>query len=86
MDDHPRVALREAAKNAGVEGRVHPHLLRHCYATHLLEAGTPLSEIQTLLGHTRIETTMIYLHVRSQGTSARSPLDFLPQPMESTSP
>jgi integron integrase len=72
-----REALRNAARQAGVEGRVHPHLLRHCYATHLLENGIPLKQIQELMGHARLETTMIYMHVRTPVDSMRSPLDLL---------
>jgi len=75
MEEVVRKALRVAAIAAGIEGRIHPHLLRHCYATHLLEAGTSLREIQELMGHSRVETTMIYMHVRSPVPSARSPLD-----------
>jgi site-specific recombinase XerD len=71
-----RQALRDAAEKAGVQGRVHPHLLRHCYATHLVEAGVPLREIQDLMGHSRLETTMVYMHVRSP-SAARPPIDLL---------
>jgi len=70
-----RQALRAAAVRAGLEGRVHPHLLRHCYATHLLEAGTPIQIIQELLGHANLQTTLVYLHVRSPVPTIRSPLD-----------
>jgi len=76
MADVVRDALRSAAAQAGVEGRVHPHLLRHCYATHMLEAGVPLREIQDLLGHSRLETTMVYMHVRSP-SAARPAIDLL---------
>jgi integron integrase len=77
METLVRAALRKAAYQAGHHARVHPHLLRHCYATHLLESGTSLREIQELMGHARIETTMVYLHVRSPAAAARSPLDHL---------
>lgn len=77
MESLVRDALRNAATAAGVTGRVHPHLLRHCYATHLLESGVPLPEIRELMGHARLETTMIYLHVRSPVASRFSPLDRL---------
>ena len=78
METLVRNALREAARKAGVTERVHPHLLRHCYATHLVEAGVPLNEVQEMLGHNRLETTMIYLHVRSPVPQRISPLDRMP--------
>lgn len=77
MESLVRDALRNAAEAAGLDGRVHPHLLRHCYATHLLESGMPIRQIQELMGHARLETTMVYMHIRSQGCTIRSPLDMM---------
>lgn len=70
--------MREALKKAGIKKEVSLHTLRHSYATHLLEDGVNILLIRKLLGHAKIETTMIYLHVaQCPIASAHSPLDTL---------
>lgn len=70
--------IQQAGLAAGIKQPVSPHVFRHSFATHLLEAGTSLPYIQKLLGHTSINTTMIYLEVASHRAAAvTSPLDLL---------
>jgi site-specific recombinase XerD len=72
-------ACREAAKRAGIGKALHPHTLRHCFATHLLESGADLRTIQILLGHSDLKQTSMYIHVSQRHVSATvSPLDALP--------
>jgi site-specific recombinase XerD len=71
-------ACRNAAKRASIKKNVHPHSMRHCFATHLLEQGADLRTIQLLLGHSNLKETTIYLHLSRRHLNATaSPLDSL---------
>jgi integrase/recombinase XerD len=69
-------ACREAAERAGITKAVRPHLLRHSFATHLVEGGADLPTVQALLGHTDLKPTSIYLHLSERHIKAAgTPLD-----------
>ena len=71
-----RHALNAAVKRAKIGKEVNLHILRHCFASHVLEEGINLKTLQYLLGHSTVQTTMVYLHVSEVPLSkAFSPLD-----------
>jgi site-specific recombinase XerD len=68
--------VKRAVERTGLTKRITPHAFRHSFATRLLETGHNIRQVQELMGHKDIRTTMIYLHVMESGTTnVRSPLD-----------
>jgi site-specific recombinase XerD len=70
--------LKSLAKTAGIQRRVYLHMLRHSFATHLLEDGKDIRYVQELLGHIDIKTTMRYTHIINDALTISSPFDTLP--------
>jgi integrase/recombinase XerD len=63
--------VRAAAKRAGISGNVSPHWMRHAHATHALENGAPITLVKETLGHSSMETTARYTHVRPNASSGQ---------------
>lgn len=77
-DNIMQKAVARVVKNLAINKKVNCHTFRHSFATHLLDSGTDIRTIQTLLGHKSVKTTMIYTHVSlNKGTGTKSPLDSL---------
>jgi len=70
--------IKEASKKAGIQKHVTSHVLRHTYATHLLEMGLDIMSLKDMLGHSDIRTTLVYLHIAQLGRQrAFNPMDKL---------
>jgi len=68
-------AYQRARKNAGISRQCGIHTLRHSFATHMLESGSGIFQLQKFLGHRNLKTTLVYVHLSEEHTTARSPLD-----------
>ena len=76
LEDNFQRALKRAAQKTNISKNVSPHVLRHSFATHLLESGYDIRTVQDLLGHKDVRTTQVYLHVMNRpGLGVKSPLD-----------
>lgn len=77
-DSSVREILKFARRKAGIKKKVHPHMLRHSFATHLIQNGYAVTEVQPLLGHSSLNTTMIYVHMAAPNLlKVKSPFDNL---------
>jgi integrase len=78
LEQSVQKAVALAARRAGIDKPCTPHVLRHSFATHMLQAGYDIRTVQELLGHKDVSTTMIYTHVLNKGgRGVLSPLDTL---------
>ena len=78
LDKTVQNIMKQAVVQAGIPKKASVHTLRHSYATHLLMNGVNIRQIQELLGHKRLETTMIYTHIlKDLSIRPESPLDML---------
>ena len=78
LDGAMQASIRRAARAAGLDKRVTPHVLRHSFGTHMMEGGADIRTVQELMGHAKLETTKLYLHVMQKGgPGSVSPLDRL---------
>ena len=68
-------AFQNAKKNAGITKKYGVHSLRHSFATHMLESGGGIFQVQKFLGHKRLKTTLVYVHIHEENIMAKSPLD-----------
>jgi site-specific recombinase XerD len=70
--------IDKVIKESGIKRKIHPHTLRHSFATHLIENGYDITNVQCLLGHKSPETTLIYTHISSPNLiNTKSPLEYL---------
>ena len=73
-----RLIIKKAIKLSKITKDIHPHTLRHSFATHLLENGYAITDLQPLLGHSKLETTLVYTHLaRPKLFNTKSPYDTL---------
>ena len=76
-----RAIIQEATRKSTITKNIHPHTLRHSFATHLIQNGYAVTELQPLLGHSKVETTMIYVHMATPNMlTVKSPYDSLNNP------
>ena len=71
------VIVKKAAKKAKINKKVHPHTLRHSFATHLIQNNYSVGEVQQVMGHNSPQTTMIYVHCAAKMLDIESPFDSL---------